>query len=155
MLDTFKVRGATSDDAKALIPLWLELYQLHISELGGQLLHSEVEGQLNAYLSHPECLHFLAESEGKVIGFVAGELTHLTSPLKPSSSLGSIDHWFVSEDYRSSGVGKVLLEKIENAFAGLGASSLQVEVWSFNKNALNYYQKLGYRAHIQVLEKKL
>ncbi|GAM68496.1 hypothetical protein JCM19236_476 [Vibrio sp. JCM 19236] len=58
-------------------------------------------------------------------------------------------------DARKLGIGRALLEKIELAFVGLGAQKVQVEVWDFNKNALKSYQKQGYRAHIQVLEKTL
>ncbi|GAM59180.1 histone acetyltransferase HPA2 [Vibrio ishigakensis] len=155
MSDISKVRIATPNDAEALLPLWLDLYRFHIAELGGKLNRAEVETQLNNYLSHPECLHFLAQRNDEVVGFVAGELSRFSSPLKPSSYIGSIDHWYVAKDARKLGIGRALLEKIELAFAGLGAQKVQVEVWDFNKNALKYYQKQGYRAHIQVLEKTL
>ncbi len=155
MLHTFKVRAAQSSDADRLFPLWLDLYRFHIKELGCSLNKDEVRSHLGNYLVHPQALQFVAESEGKLVGFVAGELTTLQSPLQANVSVGSIDHWYVVPEQRDAGVGKALLERIESAFSDLGVKRVNVEVWNFNNNALERYLEMGYRAHIQVLEKKL
>ena len=58
-----------------------------------------------------------------------------------------LTRFFVSIDYRRSGLGKELMEKVEYVASNEGATKISLQVDETNEAALSLYEKLGYRAH--------
>lgn len=128
---------------------------MHVQHSGGEIDQNEIESLLNDYLTHPESLIFVAIEQHQIVGFVAGQLSQIESPLRPTYTIGSLDHWYVDEAHRKGGIGQALLARIEKGFVDFGVKQVMVEVWAFNQDALRHYQKKGYRAHIHCLQKRL
>ncbi|ANO32923.1 GNAT family N-acetyltransferase [Vibrio breoganii] len=158
MSGTFKVKRAEEAEKTQLIELWAALYQWHHNHDDGLIkkpCRSELETEIAEYLNTPDCIVFVVLNDGALSGFITGQLCELASPLTKSELVGSIDHWFVSEEHRGNGLGLALLERIEQEFADYGAKRLNVEVWHFNKNALETYKKRGFQTHIHCMTKVL
>jgi len=88
------------------------------------------------YLLSPN-LFYVAEVDGKVIGYVVGLI-----------ELGSIGHIIsiaVHPGWRRKGIGSKLLKKIEDEFKRKGIKSFILEVEITNKPAISLYKKHGYR----------
>jgi len=101
---------------------------------------------------------YVAETERRIIGLVVGIMPEQTKEelleLIPSKR-GNVLELVVENRYRGKGVGKMLMESIEDYFKQNGCTVLGVEVFSPNKNAYLLYSKLGYRERTIWMIKKL
>jgi ribosomal protein S18 acetylase RimI-like enzyme len=152
----FNLFRATNQDHARLTELCLCLYQYHHAnqpQLVKLPQRDEIEDELTNYLNNPECFVFIAKCKDQTVGFVSGQLYQIISPLSKPDSLGSIDHWYVANEWRGMGIGGALLTKIEREFNDYGVDRLTVEVWDFNESALKTYQKRGFKAHLHCLTK--
>lgn len=60
------------------------------------------------------------------------------------SKRGEITELIVTSKIRSKGVGNALISKIEEYFKSAGCEYILVDVFAYNKNAINLYGKNGY-----------
>jgi ribosomal protein S18 acetylase RimI-like enzyme len=68
---------------------------------------------------------------------------------------GSIDWLFVREDARRAGVGRSLVEAGLAWMRERGAARVELEVAIRNEAALAFWQALGFRAQMSVLDRAL
>ena len=66
-----------------------------------------------------------------------------------------IDEIVVGEKYRNNGYGKILMKEIENIAKEKKCKRVELNCWSFNKNALKFYENLGYTQQRIVFEKNI
>ena len=97
---------------------------------------------------------FASEENGQVIGFIQGviiehkkgddeiyDLSH-----KPSKD-GWIGLLFVKPEFRGSGIGQKLLDRMKDYFIAQECTSIKLLVLSDNINAIDFYRKSGFMAH--------
>lgn len=82
---------------------------------------------------------FVAEWGGKVIGFLIG-----TPRPVEEGFFGHICNLAVAEEFRSKGIGSLLLKRAEHQFMVEGALGMQLEVRESNNLARTFYQQRGY-----------
>ena len=63
-----------------------------------------------------------------------------------------IDDLCVKSNYHKQGIGKMLFKYIVNYSKEIGASSIQLNVWEFNKDAIKFYEALGMRTRNRRME---
>lgn len=68
---------------------------------------------------------------------------------------GIITELIVTSKTRSSGVGKKLMDKIEEYFKKNNCEYVLVDVFAYNKNAISFYEKKGYHSRMYTNIKKL
>lgn len=73
--------------------------------------------------------------EGKVIGGVFAYSSHY--------KIGYIDTLWIAEDYRNNGLGKRLLNQVENDLSDYGCQIVRLETYDFQGPA--FYEKCGYQ----------
>ena len=56
-----------------------------------------------------------------------------------------IDNLVVREKFRRSGIGQSLIKKAHQWALDKGVIQVVLNVWEFNKEAIAFYEKLGYR----------
>jgi len=91
---------------------------------------------------------YIAENEGRIVGFIAGMIPRQSqeeSLETVPSKAGRITELFIDEQFRGQGIGKRLIEKMEEYFRQNGCDVSRVEVFEPNVKAHNFYQKLGYQ----------
>ena len=97
---------------------------------------------------------FVSEEDGQVVGFIQSviiehrkgddeiyDLSH-----KPSKD-GWIGLLFVKPEFRGSGVGRELLDKMKEYFKSEECTSIRLLVLSDNIHAVNVYEKSGFLRH--------
>jgi ribosomal protein S18 acetylase RimI-like enzyme len=92
--------------------------------------------------------------DGSLDGFVAVALRRRPGPFVERVR-GSIDWLFVREDARRSGVGRSLVEAGLGWLREHGAARVELEVAASNRAAQAFWQALGFRAQMSVLERIL
>lgn len=88
------------------------------------------------------------DKKGKVVGFIAGALEKQTRDnllAVVPTKFGRILELFVHENYRNRGIGKELMNRVENYFRRNGCSVIKAEVFEPNKGAYNFYRTLDYQ----------
>ncbi|ATP41309.1 alanine acetyltransferase [Solibacillus sp. R5-41] len=98
----------------------------------------------------------IAKMNETVIGFAVISIE--SSP--PFQSLvqrkyGYIHDFGVKKDMQKQGVGKLLFEACMDWSKEMGATSVELNVWAFNTNAIEFYQHFGMESvsskmHIQI-----
>lgn len=148
--DSLVLRTATGQDFEQLQPLWQALYQ-HQFEHG--MLLPLPEGAYDAWLNsmQPFLGRFanivVAELDGRIVGFVAGRLRTLP-PYFGSAAVGAISEVYVSDAYRSRGIGERLLNFALKWFEEQGVHRVELQVVAGNPGGIQFYRRLGWQEEL-------
>lgn len=88
---------------------------------------------------------FVAQTESRLVGFV-----HVVIRNVPDISIlvprryAVVENLAVTEKHRRSGIGLALMERAEEWARAKGATSIELNVYAFNKAAQGFYRELGY-----------
>jgi ribosomal-protein-alanine N-acetyltransferase len=102
--------------------------------------------QISQFLEDYNSLSLVAREDDKLMGFIIA----MISPEKKINS-GHIITVDVSSSHRRRGIGKMLLEEMENVLRSKGVKASFLEVREDNVAALSLYRKLGYKS-VGILE---
>ena len=150
-MDTPTIRRAASSDAKKIVELRL-LSQEHaeksnpliwrITEQGKKLLKQKVENDL----ADNNIMVLLAEADGKIIGYVQGEVTSRND--HTPRTVGHVSLMYVVKQFRRKGVGRRLMKELCKFFNSNKAEDLTVRYIIGNKEAEEFWRKLGFESII-------
>jgi ribosomal protein S18 acetylase RimI-like enzyme len=148
------VRPDMAEDRPALLRLLTEL-QSHLASLDPQnRLQTADEFDAETYIDHlfstleqNNGSFFVAEEKGTVLGFIAGSI-----PKEDPEDLldhypakeGKILELVVSESYREKGIGRLLMEKMEEELRRQGCEYIRVGCFAPNTGTHAFYKKCGY-----------
>lgn len=93
---------------------------------------------LKSQFGSAESIFFIAESRGKIVGFVLAN----TKSRKPSGWISSLN---VATEFRRQGLGARLLLKAEAALKAQGCMRIVLDVGIDNGSAIKLYEKSGYK----------
>ncbi len=92
--------------------------------------------QINFFLDRNPGTSFYAEHEGKVVGAVL---------VGYDGRRGYIHHLGVLDEYRRKNIGKLLMDKAEEALLKVGIGKTHLFVFKDNTNAKEFYNRIGYK----------
>ena len=101
---------------------------------------------------------YLAIENDIVIGLIMGvvevkdEIDKLTNDC---AKTGSVIELIVKNNIRGNGIGKSLLEKIEEYFKSINCKRINIEVFGPNKKGLNFYKKNDYIIRDIIVSKRI
>lgn len=101
---------------------------------------------------------YVAVEDGKAIGVVAGIIKKYNDWDKldyKCPKTGMVTELVTGKKQRSKGVGKQLLDKIEEYFKLQGCKYVSLDVFAYNENAIKFYANREYHARMHTLIKKL
>ena len=101
---------------------------------------------------------YLAIENSQVIGLIMGTIP----PYSEYDYLdykcprrGEITELIVTSKTRNKGVGQLLMNKMEKYFKSVGCEYVLVDVFAYNENAINFYNKNGYHSRMITDIKKI
>lgn len=149
------------EDVKDLLAE-LEEYILTIDKDNLDQLHPDYRDKIAMLdLEEVERLNgkcFLAIENNKAIGLIMGyiieydEYDYLDYKCPKT---GEISELIVTKKIRSSGVGKLLMNKMEEYLISKGCEYIKVDVFAYNENAINFYSKNNYHNRMHIMIKKV
>ena len=101
---------------------------------------------------------YLSIEKNMVIGLIIGiveqkdEVDKLTNDC---AKTGSLIELIVKNNIRGNGIGKSLLEKIEEYFKSIDCKRINIEVFGPNKKGLNFYEKNDYIIRDIIVSKRI
>ena len=145
-----RVRNAKAADLEALLTLNAFVQQQHTDALP-QLFKASTEPQqiknaFKNFISDPNSLVLLAE-ETEPAGYLFAEFqNHPANWARFELKLLYIQHLIVAPKFRRQGVATKLLSAALDAARSRGIERIELDVWSFNSEAKNFYLKNGFKA---------
>jgi len=93
-----------------------------------------------------DALVWIAESEGKPVGFVSATLKHqeASDTVREDRAL-HVHELVVAPQARRAGVGRALMQAVEDCARSLRLTSVSLNTWLFNAEARDFYERLGYQ----------
>lgn len=58
-----------------------------------------------------------------------------------------IQEFLVDKNYRRRGIGRQLFDYLKKEAKKKGYSRLELDVWNFNQGAIDFYNRIGYKAY--------
>lgn len=143
------IRKATLEDYAALCELIDQVDALHRDRLPG--IYRKPDGpvrerdEIAAIIADERAGLFVAEAEGKLAGYIHAILrdTPDAAVLVPRR-FAMIDSMAVGASQRRKGIGQALIAQVQCWAREQGAASLDLNVYEFNRDALLFYESLGF-----------
>jgi len=154
------IRKATASDYEDLCFLFDEGDTFHRKNLPHMFQKPESPFRdreyVNSLVSDETVGLFVAQLEDHLIGLVVVVIRDSSAmPIMVPRRYALVDNIVVSEGFRRVGIGRALMEKAREWAVEEGADSIELNVWEFNKEAIEFYQQLGYRTVSQKMSKRL
>ena len=106
------------------------------------------------WLSGPDSFAFLAEEEGRLVGYVVGfyDEPHF---MWSTGRVGHIDSFYVLPALRGRGVGRLLMEAAYTEMRQAGASTVALEMVANNDVARRFYEREGFTTTFVQMHRRL
>ncbi len=143
-------RDAVPEDYEQISEIFSEMDLLHAKALPQVFKKPKTplrsRRHIAEILSDPTSTIIIAESGEKILGLVQVMVRDAPAfPVFHRRRYGWIETFAVREAFRRRGVGRKLMRRaLDWAKAG-GAETCELNVWEFNRDAIEFYNKLGYR----------
>lgn len=134
------IRPAVSSDIDALTSLLEILFSIEEDFFFNQNLQRQ---GLELMLTNERCCVLVADVNGQAVGMCSGQLTISTA--EGGLSL-LVEDVVVDTLWRGQGVGRLLMEAMNDWAMGNNVSRLQLLADQSNTPALDFYRRLGWKA---------
>ena len=152
-------RFAREEDLERVNELRRQVNDLHVEgrpETFKPGFCDELRDYLFAIREDPNKRIVVAEQEGKVCGFAV--LNHITRPENPfmfERDFLDIDEFGVDEKSRRQGAASEMVRFIREWAKGQGFKRIELNMWSFNRGALAFYEAAGFETYRRYMEIRL
>lgn len=144
------IRNATINDYEQLCAIYTELDELH------RLKHPELFVKPDDYARAKEYISelinddskalFVAEAELKIVGFAECYVVKSSSfPVVKKREWVQLDNIAVMEKYQNYHIGSLFLDKVIEWSKNKDINRIELKVYSFNANAIRFYERKGFR----------
>ena len=155
----FTVRKAVLEDCHRILPLQEQISKLHFEgrpDLFKNETRTYAEEQFQKWLDSPTHILLIAEVDGEIAGYAfSWVLQYRDHPTYQNFDSFYIDDIFVLEKFRRSGIGKALMAQCKEEAKRLNCKNLDLGVWSFNQDAIAFYESCGLKERAKRMELRL
>lgn len=150
------IREAHRRDLPSLAALWQEMMDYHRTyDLRFRFSPNaprEVERHLLETLKSRAARIFVAEAEGKVIGYIVGEV-HARRPIYPVGTYGFVSDICVTAAWRRRGVGGSLVTALDAWFATQKVTSVELFAAALNPHSIAFWRAMGYDEYLRLMRR--
>ena len=156
----YTIRKAAGEDYRGLCVVLREIELLHQRKLPDVFLKRSKpiwpEEFVLETLSDDDAELFIAESKGRIMGFVRVVIRQTPEyPFLVPRRYAFIDTLVVTKPARRQGLGKALMQKAQQWAVDKKLKHIRLNVWEFNEGAIQFYEQLGYVSKTRQMWKSL
>jgi ribosomal protein S18 acetylase RimI-like enzyme len=99
---------------------------------------------------------WVAETGEKLVGFIHAIVKD--SPVIPilvPRRYAIVDNLVVKSEFHNHGIGRILMDRVQEWAIANGATSIELNVYEFNEAAISFYERLGYQSLSRKMSKEL
>ncbi|KEI91016.1 GNAT family N-acetyltransferase [Clostridium botulinum] len=143
-------RKANANDVNELVLLFKNLQTMH-SENVTNIFNKNIDecvlkDYINNVILNENYNFYIVEDKKKIIGAIEViTIIEKDNPVLKNREYALIDKLVVDNNYRGYGIGSRLIEYAEKDLKSRGIKEIEIYVWEFNRDALNLYEKKGYK----------
>jgi ribosomal protein S18 acetylase RimI-like enzyme len=157
---TINIRRAASDDYNAVCELFDEIdayHRDHLPHLFQPPIGPVRELDYFSWLVSDENVgFFVAEAGEKLVGLIHALVKDTPDiPILVPRRYAIVDTLVVNSDYQNQGIGRKLMDKIQEWVIAKGATSVELSVYEFNQAAIAFYESIGYHSLSRKMSKNL
>lgn len=150
------IRKAKIDDMEQIANILMQVSKLH-SEYRPDIFKEkkmyEIIKWAEDILKDDEKIVIIAESENKICGVAVCKIKIIKEHVNvKNSKIFNIDELCVDADYRKKGIGSMLIQTAKEIARENQCNRLELNCWEFNKNAMDFYLKQGFKIQRSSLE---
>ena len=153
-----EIRKATLKDLGDILRLNFELFKKERREYDKLLDTSWTYGEGKKYfrgrIVKKDGFVVIAEHEGKSIGYLCGGLVKMES-YRIQKKHAELENMFIEKKFQRRGIGKMLIESFFAWCKENKVERVSVSASFDNKEAVGFYEKVGFKGYATILEKKL
>ena len=103
-----------------------------------------------------DCICIVVEDNNNIVGECFARIVESSSiPILKKRKILVIEDICVDKNQRSQGVGNMIFDYLENRAKELKLDTIELSVWSFNLNAIKFYEKQGFKNKNIKMEKQI
>ena len=138
-----RIYKAEASDARAAAELAVLMWESNTIE--------EMTEDLSAVIGSSQGAIFLAEEEGRPIGFAQCQLRHDYVEGTDSSPVGYLEGILVREEYRNQGHARALLERCQQWVREQGCTEFASDCELDNETSRRFHMKVGFEEANRVI----
>lgn len=155
-----KLRKAQGSDYQAINSLYHLTYSLYHKHLPRSYHPTPetvlVKEDFQNILDSSDCLMFVAEIEGKIVGMLYAFIDDYDdTPVATDYHRVEVAEISVAPEYAKQGIGTKLMAEAEKWAKDQGIFDLSVLVYAFNEEAISFFKSNDYKPYSIKMEKKL
>ena len=144
-MNKISIRQATLGDIEAIQKLNYKLFVLEKQNFDSTLitdwpLSAKGKKYFEELIKNEYVI--VATDNDDIIGYLAGSINEKCS--YSDIQYGEIDNMFIDDKYSGRGIGKTLIDKFKTYCTEKNICNLKVVASAKNKNAIDFYKKLGF-----------
>lgn len=153
------IRFAEDKDLERVNELRKQVNDLHVNgrpDIFKAGFPPELRDHVYTVFRDPRQKIVVAEMDGRICGFAV--LNHLTRPETPYMYVRDyldIDEFCVDEACRRQGVAAGMIGFIREYAGKEGFDRIELNMWEFNRDALAFYESVGFSTYRRYMEMKL
>lgn len=143
-----RIRLATLEDYAGFVAVAGETHAHHVAAVPGVFRNVEpaVPQEYFAQLvTEDDTDVVLAEDAGKIVGYAVLLHRHTARDMLVPRLYAHIENFGVAAAYRREGIGERLIEACVARANERGATSLELDCWEANQEAMAFYTSIGMR----------
>lgn len=153
------IRMAKPEDLEQIVHLGKQLLELHAEwESDYYALEDNFNDSFASWITEQTTnlskFLYLAEDNGKIVGFISGYLKTLY-PWFKTKTVGHISFLYILPDYRRKKIGRLLTEKASDWFKSNNVKYVEVFADEKNTAAVNAWSSYGFGVFKRFLRRSL
>lgn len=156
-----RIRTAESKDAEQINNLHIKLRKFESKFDEIQIASKKTSSfSLNWFkknINNKKIRIIVAEENNKIIGYIMGwiEYKKTFGPYLFNKKVCFITDLFILKEYRKKGIGKLLVKGIMRWFKSKRISSIELNVYTKSKSAIEFWKRMGLKEFFKTLGKKI
>ncbi len=150
------VRFAEAGDLERINELRKAVNDVHVHgrpDIFKAGFHTELRDYIYSICKAEDKDILVVEREGVICGYACLRYAEKSeTPFMRARHFLDVDEFGVDEGFRRQGVGTELMEGIRVEAGKRGLHRIELNMWEFNKEALAFYESVGFKTYRRYLE---